>query len=761
MLRFTVFLSFLMIFVQGWVPCSAQGERLSVGLVLTGGGARGAAHVGVIQALEDSGIPIDYVVGTSVGALVGGYYAAGWSPEAMWELLRTDEFNARISGEPLHEFQFKSLDQFPSALELRLGARNRDVRGHLISSLPLDWSLMEELGPASARAGSSFDSLMVPFRCVGSDVLAKSDTVFSRGDLAQAVRASMSFPFYLNPIWLDGKPIYDGGLYNNRPIDVMIECFAPDIILLSGTESEPSDFLSDDLLTQIEALIIRPTEFSNEGDIALFEIVPDLKLGTLDFGQSIEACEQGYSKGLEFVELHGAELPRVAKTESVALQRGDFVRGIRPFAVIKTQISGLDFKQREYAHSIIRGHKEEFAPSELKRRLFLLESDQYIGRVYPKGQAVNGGFAVNVDVSEARDFKVDLGGGLSSQPLSMGYAAVGLSHFGRIPMRASVSTAFGAFYSDIGVRMNFDFHGDLPTSLQPIWSFRQWNYARDLAGFLERDVRPIFCNSQESEWGGVFLISSGLRSKLNLSFLQFNSIDQTYADWIFSSNELTNIDRYKGSVLGLSWKRKSLNHNQYPTKGHHFNGGVKRFQGTYKSDFNVFDDSLQRMQTINEDVFWRGNVHFESYVSVFESGALGLTGNACFSNESLRSTYNGTIVQATAYAPMPGSRSVFLENFRAFNYLALGAIADCNVLKGIHLRSEIHAFKAGDRIENGAKGPRLNPEAPLFWMAGFRAWKEMPFGPLSLGIEYYKSERSPLFFEMLLGYRLFQESPRR
>ena len=77
-------------------PCWGQNDRPTVGLVLTGGGARGAAHVGVIQALEESHIPIDFVVGTSVGALVGGYYAAGWRPEAMKELLSTPEFQSRV-----------------------------------------------------------------------------------------------------------------------------------------------------------------------------------------------------------------------------------------------------------------------------------------------------------------------------------------------------------------------------------------------------------------------------------------------------------------------------------------------------------------------------------------------------------------------------------------------------------------------------------------------------------------------------------------
>ena len=104
---------------------------------------------------------------------------------------------------------------------------------------------------------------------------------------------------------------------------------------------------------------------------------------------------------------------------------------------------------------------------------------------------------------------------------------------------------------------------------------------------------------------------------------------------------------------------------------------------------------------------------------------------------------------------------MFLENFRGYSYGAVGAIVDLEMHYGVHLRSEVHVFKARKGIVDGDKGPRLVPDSPSFWMAGVRAWKELPIGPLSIGMEYYKSERSPIFFEVLIGCRLFQPSSRR
>src|ERR1019366_4369130 len=92
---------------------------------------------------------------------------------------------------------------------------------NIISSVPIDFALMEMTAKAAAAAHYNFDSLMVPFRCLASDVESKKSVVFRKGDLGQAIRASMSYPFYLHPITVDGKILFDGGLYNNFPTDVM------------------------------------------------------------------------------------------------------------------------------------------------------------------------------------------------------------------------------------------------------------------------------------------------------------------------------------------------------------------------------------------------------------------------------------------------------------------------------------------------------------------------------------------------------------
>ena len=452
-------------------PCWGQNDRPTVGLVLTGGGARGAAHVGVIQALEESHIPIDFVVGTSVGALVGGYYAAGWRPEAMKELLSTPEFQSRVTGKPLDPYEFSTDFGAPGIFSIHLGTAQSGVKGHLISSLPLDWALMQELSPASSAAGANFDSLMVPFRCVGSDVLAKTDTVFSHGYLPEKIRASISFPFYMRPVWMEGRPIYDGGLYNNRPVDVMVEEFAPDIILISGTESAISNFESDALITQIEALVMQHNVADAPRLAQTFEIISELESGTLDFDKVDQACEAGYSSGLEFVASNGDKLPVEGSAQSIAAKRNAFLSTLSAFDVSETQVAGLGKHQQVYAEGLLRFAKKKAITDALKKRVFFLEANAFIGRVFPRAKLNDEAFTVQIDVVEERSLKFTVGGGASSQPLSMGHAALEYAHFGRIPKVAKLSGSLGTLYSDLGVGIAFHHAGKLPWIAEPLFAY--------------------------------------------------------------------------------------------------------------------------------------------------------------------------------------------------------------------------------------------------------------------------------------------------
>src|ERR1051326_8108274 len=176
-----------------------------VGVVLSGGGASGLAHIGVLKALEENNIPVDYITGTSIGAFVGAMYAIGYSPKQMEQIALSEDFNNQVYGniDKKYVYYFKKKEPNASWISLKLSldtAFETNLPTNIVNPATIDFALMEGMAPAIAAAKYNFDSLFIPFRCVAADIETKSTVVFHNGDLSEAVRASISYPFYLKPI---------------------------------------------------------------------------------------------------------------------------------------------------------------------------------------------------------------------------------------------------------------------------------------------------------------------------------------------------------------------------------------------------------------------------------------------------------------------------------------------------------------------------------------------------------------------------------
>lgn len=187
---------------------SGKSQRLNrpkVGLVLGGGGAKGATHVGVLKVIEDVGVPIDYIAGTSIGSIVGGLYSVGYSVEQLDSLFRNEDW----------------VDLFATGSVLEL--------------------LENMVGPNDSI---DFDQLPIPFRCVAYDVKAHKEVVLRSGRLAQAMRASMAIPGAFKPVRVNGMLLVDGGMMNNLPVDVVRDMGADIVIAvdLQQKKHETRDF---------------------------------------------------------------------------------------------------------------------------------------------------------------------------------------------------------------------------------------------------------------------------------------------------------------------------------------------------------------------------------------------------------------------------------------------------------------------------------------------------------------------------------------
>lgn len=210
---------------------SARPGRPRTALVLSGGGAKGIAHVGVLKVLEQLRVPVDFVVGTSMGAIVGGLYASGWSPAALEALVTTTDWTGLFDDQPARSApayrQRRNAGQFgrvefgfrDGGLATRRGMIYGQTLGVLLRTLTLHV-------PGTA----DFDDLPVPFRAVAADVRSGERFVFERGDLAEALRASMAVPGVFSPVELGDRALVDGGILDNFPVDIALASGAETII---------------------------------------------------------------------------------------------------------------------------------------------------------------------------------------------------------------------------------------------------------------------------------------------------------------------------------------------------------------------------------------------------------------------------------------------------------------------------------------------------------------------------------------------------
>jgi len=234
----TIFcLAFLFIFNSIILP--QQTERPKIGLVLSGGGAKGFAHIGVLEIFEKEGIPIDYIVGTSIGSIIGGLYAIGYNSDQLKEFATTQEWINLLSDHISREYKniYEKYDQDRYLVSFKLKA---DEGVSLPAGVVQGHNVINKLCELTAKYHEveNFDDFPIPFACVAADLESGKEVVIRQGYLPEAIFASMSIPTIFAPSELDNKLVVDGGIVNNFPTDIAKEMGA-DIIIGVDIQSKP------------------------------------------------------------------------------------------------------------------------------------------------------------------------------------------------------------------------------------------------------------------------------------------------------------------------------------------------------------------------------------------------------------------------------------------------------------------------------------------------------------------------------------------
>lgn len=294
-----------------------QAPRLKVGVVLGGGGAKGAAHIGALKYLEEMGIPIDYMAGTSMGSIIGGLYALGYTPDELTHLIAGMDWSQYIGNKIDRASMSYEMRQRNSTFVINLPFSLKSLLDHnsnttFISQLPSAYvnnssliNLFNDLC-VGYQEQMDFNDLPIPFACVATDMVTGKEVVLRHGSVPTAMRASMAIPGVFSPVPIDTAVLVDGGLVNNFPADVLREMGADIIIGIEITSNK--DITADDLqsLPQVFGrLVTNSTSGKREENRALCNIyiVPDVSgYGMLSFTpEAIDTLVgRGYKKASEF-----------------------------------------------------------------------------------------------------------------------------------------------------------------------------------------------------------------------------------------------------------------------------------------------------------------------------------------------------------------------------------------------------------------------------------------------------------------------------
>lgn len=296
----------LLCLLLGFLPLlvlASEAPRPKVGLVLSGGAARGLAHIGVLKALEEQGIRIDAIAGTSMGAVVGGLYASGYKVDELEKLALSIDWQAALSDAPPREdvpFRRKQDDR-DFLVKQKLSFRDDGSLG-----LPLgviqgqNLALLLESLLAHTSDTRDFDKLPIPFRAVTTDIANGEKVVFRKGHLPQVIRASMSIPAVFAPVELDGRLLVDGGMTDNIPLDVAREMGVDIAIVVDiGTPLRNRKQLTTvvDVLNQSITLMTRRNSEEQLATLHANDVLIQPALaafGVTDFGKAQEMIDAGY-----------------------------------------------------------------------------------------------------------------------------------------------------------------------------------------------------------------------------------------------------------------------------------------------------------------------------------------------------------------------------------------------------------------------------------------------------------------------------------
>ena len=746
---------------------SIQAQK--VGLVLSGGGAKGMTHIGIIRALEEHGIPIDYITGTSMGAIVGSMYAMGYTPDEMEELISSPDFKRWYSGEieTQYEYYFKkdrpspAFFNFHFSLGDTLETKKRQISlpTNVVNPIQMNVVFLQLFAQATATCNEDFDNLFVPFRCVASDIYNKKELVMSKGSLGDAVRASMSFPFVFKPIEIDGTLAYDGGIYNNFPTDVMQNHFQPDVIIGSVVSTNPNKPTEGDLMSQIENMVMQKTNYEMPDSVGILMTFKYDNVNLLDFNRLEELHNIGYERTMSLMDSIKGRVQRRISTDSLNLRRKQYKEKYPPLLFRDIYITGANEEQQIYIRKEFHDENSKiFTLNDLKRAYFRLLADNMISEIIPHAvyNKEEGLFDLHLKVKIEDNFSVGLGGNISTTSSNQLYLRLGYQSLDYYSKELSIEGQLGKVYNNLQLMGRIELPTTIPFSCRLIGSLSTFDYYKKDKLFSRND-NPTFNSKKEQfiKLNMALPFMANRKAELSLGIGRLTD-DYFQSNVIDFDKDRADRSLYKLFGGSIGYYGSTLNSRQYATAGYHeqlvaqiYTGNEEYIVGNNTQPTNGRKEQKHTWLQISysKDAYHRINRKF----------TLGWKAEALYSSKNFSENYTATMMQAGSFSPTPHSKLVYNEAFRANQYFAAGIKPIYTLNDMFQLRTEFYGFLPIYPIKcNEQNKPYYGKSFTRFEYIGEVSFVcKLPFGAISAYVNHYSSPKREWNVGICLGWQIF------
>ena len=741
--------------------------RPSVGLVLSGGGAKGIAHVGVIKALEDNDIPIDYVTGTSMGAIVSSLYACGWSPERMMDMFTSEDFLDWSTGviNPENTYFYFKPRPTPKWVQFNLNfrftkhdeLRNQILPTSLVSPIPMNIEFLSIFGRYTEQCGENFNKLFVPFRCVASDVYHKHKVVFGGGSLGDAVRASMSFPLVYRPIEINGVLLYDGGIYDNFPVNVMHEDFNPDMIIGVSVTNPDKKPQQGNIYSQVEDMVIQNNDYSLPDSLGVKIQVPVENFQVLQFNKARTIYEIGYKTGLAYVDSIKRRTTARMPLAQVQARRDSFARRTPVLMFDSVDVHGVKGGQATYLRYLFTHNRPvPFDMQQAKTAYYRAVTDGSLSNLVPQLIMKPGHDNIlRLDATPRRPWTLGIGGFVTTSTNSMLFASVAFHTLSLNSLELFARTWVGQAYfaGEFGAKFSLRTH--IPSYVELLCVLSKQKYYDNEVLFY-RYSDPMFISEIDNFVRASYVWAMGRKMR------GYVRVSGGYMSDTFFPNEGTEYQgmdqdklQYRIGVARLGVDANSLDNQMYPSEGSQFYANVDL---SVQSSRFILHNNKKDASKFNTNYAAQLDLYWKRFFPISGEWRLGAMANALGTIHRLNQNYTNTLIHAPAFAPTPSTKNYFNVAFRSDNYVAAGLIPIWQPMKMLQVRGDFYGYMPVRNLRN------MGREAVARYDGWFRKAEfvgelacivNLPFASISAYVNYLSAPAHNWNFGICMGL-LFQ-----